>query len=149
MSEAIRSSRRSRSNIAIAVAIALVFGFLGWQGGLLARDHHVSPGESMASTWESQIAILTNAQGEPRAPDDVVVTAHFSMAALTLGLALHYEQIPEEQWQRIEARLGSILVGMPEHARASTAAVIDCILSARRAGSIDRECVRRGTALLR
>jgi hypothetical protein len=64
-----------------------------------------------------------------------------------MALAMHYEQIPDEQWKRIEARLNGTIEVTPPEIRNRLTQVIECITEARRVGAIDRDCVVRAQSM--
>lgn len=89
--------------------VACVSGLVGISLGEIRNLGSIPLAETVANIWESQIGLLTDAQGKPRDSEGMATSAQFSLATLTTALAVHHDQITADQWARIEPRLVSTL----------------------------------------
>lgn len=76
--------------------VAAASGSAGWVANELSKSTHISPGESIADNWVTHVTVLTDGQGNPRAAEDVVIAAQAALDSLSLGLALHYDDLPDK-----------------------------------------------------
>lgn len=139
-----------RNNLLILIlglAGALVCFLLGWQVAQISKADHLSIGQSIASSWESQMQVLINSRGEPRSPNDIQTSAQYSLATLTMALAMHHNEIPDEQWNRIEPRLNETIGVTPPEILDRMTQLIECINKARRVGTVDGACVVRAQSI--
>lgn len=121
--------------------VAVVSAGLGWFGHDLMTIDKLSPGESIAAAWETQLNILTDVQGQYREPSDASMVAETSFSTLSIGLALHYDQLTEQQKRELSPFLDRAKSVQAKVKDQPSLAVLDCI---ERAGSnkpIDQDCI--------
>lgn len=131
---------KARSIFSYAV-LAILFASLGWFGHALTNVDQISPGESIAAAWQTQLNVLTNVAGKTREPSDASEIAKISFSSLSIGLALHYDQLSEQQKRDLApfiTRAKSVRSASRDDA---SLAVLDCIESAGSSKPIDQECI--------
>lgn len=119
----------------------------GWLASEAGKADYLSRGESIGNTWESHMSALLNNQGEPAGEAKLYQSNAFSLSALTLGLAANYEDIPKEQWQRIEPHLNAVVLVAPPEIRRQTQAVVQCIQVAKQDGHLAQDCLDAARAV--
>lgn len=141
------SSSGAAKRVSALALVACVSGLVGYSLGEMRHLGSIPLAEAVANIWESQIGLLTDAQGHPRDSDGMATSAQFSLATLTTALAVHHDQITADQWARIEPRLASTLAVTPPEVRDRMAAIVQCIQEGRRAGRIAQPCVQQALAV--
>lgn len=121
--------------------VALTFMLAGWLAHSVATVDYLSPGESIAAAWQTQLEVLTSPQGEARRVDEVERIAKISLSSLSMGLALNYDQLNEQQKRDLTPYMLRTKVLEPSSQNESLA-VIRCIEEAGTQDFISEACIR-------
>lgn len=130
----------ARSFIAFS-ATAVISASLGWLGHTLMSQKYLTPGESIAAAWQTQLNILADLEGNAREPAEVTQAAISSFSSLSTGLALHYDQLSQQQKTDVAKLINRANRASSISSNAPLQEILDCIKKAAGNNTIDRQCV--------
>ena len=133
------------THIGAVVLMGLVSAAGGWFASELKNMNNLTPAESIYAAWQSQLTAMTNQAGELRAPEDAVAAGAASLSALSIGLAIHYDQLTEEEKIELQRFLPRAKVVPLSQEGRNYQAVISCIEAAGK-GSVDQQCLTKALA---
>lgn len=123
--------------------VALAFAAAGWSLHAISTADHLTPAKSIAAAWQTQIDVLTTPQGEERSAEDASRIARVSLSTLSMGLAMHYNQLTREQKRQLAPFIPRLRALDGSTDRQTSLAVIECIDAAGETRPIDEACISK------
>lgn len=131
----------NKRQAATLLLVAAASGSAGWVGNELFKSTHISPGESIAGNWVTFVTVLTDGQGNLRAAEDVRIAAQSALDSLSLGLALHYDDLPDETRDMIIPYLARVETSLADKEPEKPKTATNCIAQATQSGYMDPDCI--------
>lgn len=120
---------------------AVVFTAVGWLAHSVVTADSLTPGESIAAAWETQLDVLTNIQGDARVPEDVSRIARVSFSSLSMGLALQYDRLSDRHKRDLAPLIVRARTLEQPDAGVGSLAVLACLQEAGVGTRISNACI--------
>lgn len=126
--------------------VSIMSAALGWFAHDLASIEKITPAESISNAWQSQVEALTDVNGSARSAENVTSSSEIMLSSLSMGLALHYDQLSTDRKQELAPLIQRAKVIKVSSKDVQSLAVISCIEEAGTDKPIDSECVKTSIA---